>query len=371
MTRLRGTCKTHSHSDGSAEYGVEANEHEVRLESLWNAVRYGKFIWIDKLSLAFMLWGVFVDGGAEDLEITSATSLLFLIVVVNVDLHGAILSFGDNLVRHERLLHDFDIDWVPRMQGVALIVDTWYQLGELVIQDFYLSLRLLEFFAAINIGFFIKLVKSFAPIINLVWYLLLFVILDLVVHIKHSGGKSVLNRAFLCNGHPLLVLSLQKRGVGGTEVNGLPWNDHTLREPVVTWFYLRFWQGIQKLTLRYRGLLMNQWHGQGILLLIVPWIFHEVLVLLLFDKHPLKWGELFLRYPRRPGQGKTSLSSCGLCHVALLFKSVIVKRWLIHAVLRVASESFLCLTGPIPEKSDNVTAYFLELCIVVNFDIFC
>lgn len=65
-----------------------------------------------------------MDGGAEDLEITSATSLLFLIVVVNVDLHGAILSFGDNLVRHERLLHDFDIDRVPRMQGVALIVDT-------------------------------------------------------------------------------------------------------------------------------------------------------------------------------------------------------------------------------------------------------
>ena len=65
-----------------------------------------------------------MDCRAEDLEITSATSLLFLIIVVNVDFHGAILSFGDNLVRHQCLLHNFDVDRIPRMQGVALIVDT-------------------------------------------------------------------------------------------------------------------------------------------------------------------------------------------------------------------------------------------------------
>jgi hypothetical protein len=65
-----------------------------------------------------------VDGRAEDLEVASATSLLFLIIVVNVDLHGAILSFGDNLVRHQCLLHNFDVDRIPWMQGIALIVDT-------------------------------------------------------------------------------------------------------------------------------------------------------------------------------------------------------------------------------------------------------
>jgi hypothetical protein len=71
-----------------------------------------------------MLRGIFVDGRAEDFEITSATSPLFLIIIVNMDLHGAILSFGDDLVRHKCLLHNFDVDRVPRMQGVALIVDT-------------------------------------------------------------------------------------------------------------------------------------------------------------------------------------------------------------------------------------------------------
>jgi hypothetical protein len=70
-----------------------------------------------------MLRGIFVDGRAEDLEITSATSLLILVIVVNVDLHGAVLSFGDNLVRHQCLLHNLDVDGIPRVQGVALIVD--------------------------------------------------------------------------------------------------------------------------------------------------------------------------------------------------------------------------------------------------------
>jgi hypothetical protein len=64
-----------------------------------------------------------VDGRAEDLEITSATSLLILVIVVNVDLHGAVLSFGDYLVRHQCLLHNLDVHRVPRVQGVALIVD--------------------------------------------------------------------------------------------------------------------------------------------------------------------------------------------------------------------------------------------------------
>ena len=74
-----------------------------------------------------------MEGRAEDLEITSSSSLLFLIVVVNVDLHGAILSFGDNLVSHQRLLHNFDIHRISRMQGIALIVDARYQLGKLVV----------------------------------------------------------------------------------------------------------------------------------------------------------------------------------------------------------------------------------------------
>ena len=64
-----------------------------------------------------------MDGRAEDLEVTSATPLLILVIVLNVDLHGAVLSFGDNLVRHQRLLHNLDVHRVPRVQGIALIVD--------------------------------------------------------------------------------------------------------------------------------------------------------------------------------------------------------------------------------------------------------
>ncbi len=74
-----------------------------------------------------------MDGRAEDLEIPSSTSPLFLIIVVNVNLHGAILSFGDNLVRHQSLLHDFDVHRISRMQSIALIVGTRHQLGELIV----------------------------------------------------------------------------------------------------------------------------------------------------------------------------------------------------------------------------------------------
>ena len=123
------------------------------------------------------------------------------------------------------------------------------------------------------------------------------------------------------------------------------------------------------MTLGYRGLLLYQGHGQSVLLLIIPRISSHILVLLLFNKHSLKWGELFLGHPGRPGQWRVSLSG-GLRHVALLFKGVIFEGCLIQAALGEASESLLCLTGPIPRKSDSVTAYPLEVCMVVNFVIF-
>ena len=65
-----------------------------------------------------------MNGRAENFKVTSGTPFLFLVIICDVDFHWAILSFGDDFVGHESFFHDFYVNRISRMYGIALIVNS-------------------------------------------------------------------------------------------------------------------------------------------------------------------------------------------------------------------------------------------------------